>query len=266
MACPSRIDTPYGVLKVVKLPNVSCVTGQGFEDRAASTARLLKDATRDLPYFPPLTINVGDGFWSCNETDLTYATKQRSCQAQVIPDFIFGGWPSTGVSGYSLLISRLHAASRTRAARNACGWATSLNCPLRQRAAAILARSPDVFELHVVNCAKALMRERKRHATANGSIARPWMPTPNYAQLTPNASNASCLDMEEQARRTSCLLDVQGLGFSARVPLLLHAGRTLLYVERDVVSFVSDGAPSVGVPPIQPWVHYVPVRLLPREP
>ena len=53
---------------------------------------------------------------------------------------------------------------------------------------------------------------------------------------------------------------MRGLGFSARVPLLLHSGRTLLYVEREVSSFVSDGSVEAGVPAIRPWVHYVPVN------
>ena len=59
---------------------------------------------------------------------------------------------------------------------------------------------------------------------------------------------------ESQVREWSCLVDLVGGGYSGRVPLLLHTGRPLLYIERTVRTFY-DTPPHA----IQPWKHYVPI-------
>lgn len=138
--CRSKGDT-FALLKAWKpSPNVSCVAGKAFESRAASTSRLLDAAMSNIPYaFEKVTAHAGDGFLSCNNTELTYANKwKKNCSAHLIPDFVFGGWPETGFSDFSLLTHSLANISATRAAHQICGWATSLNFPLRKEAASLM--------------------------------------------------------------------------------------------------------------------------------
>jgi hypothetical protein len=84
------------------------------------------------------------------------------------------------------------------------------------------------------------------------------------------------LPLIDQVRRWSCLLDLRGIGFSARLPLLLHSGRTVMRTpasESGVWSFVDDaehfppsrnasgtGTATRSTDPLLPWVHYVPLQ------
>ncbi len=48
------------------------------------------------------------------------------------------------------------------------------------------------------------------------------------------------------------LLDIRGYGWSGRLKFLLYTQRPIFYVERDLLSFSSEG--------LEPFVHYIPVK------
>ena len=54
--------------------------------------------------------------------------------------------------------------------------------------------------------------------------------------LVIDSSKTAMINIISQARGWQCFVDVKGAGFSARVPLLMHTGRPLLYVWRDRAS------------------------------
>ena len=65
------------------------------------------------------------------------------------------------------------------------------------------------------------------------------------------------LSFEDQVRRWRCLVDIRGAGFSARIAVLLHTQRTLLYVQRPgLFTWFED---PLSPARLEPWVHYVPV-------
>ena len=94
----------------------------------------------------------------------------------------------------------------------------------------------DLFEAREVDCSKVL------HSRAK----------------------ATCLSFEAQVADWACLVDMGGIGWSARVPLILHSGRPMLYVDRNVTTFYNE-EPHAMVP----WRHYIPVAAdlsdLPRK-
>ena len=81
---------------------------------------------------------------------------------------------------------------------------------------------------------------------------------PPYLPYTP----LTTLGATWQVRRWSCLIDLSGIGFSARLPLLLWSGRPVLRTppsESGMWSFIDDATHFAPDEPLLPYVHYVPV-------
>jgi glycosyltransferase involved in cell wall biosynthesis len=68
--------------------------------------------------------------------------------------------------------------------------------------------------------------------------------------LGTSADNA--MSLPQQVERWGALVDVEGVGYSGRLKLLLHAGRPVLVADRPWREWYWDG--------LTPMEHYVPVR------
>ena len=206
--------------------NNTCVVPLGWtwEQRAPLAGQQFVEATEGLAPFDQLTVGVGDS--ACDDHDLAIAVQHPRCRARVIPDYIFSAWPSVGLASFDATARELAAlGAKSQASTNVCGWAgTTRTSPARIAAVAVMRQHPRLFALHEVKPLKV----------ADPSRRFSW---------------------ESQVREWSCLVDLVGGGYSGRVPLLLHTGRPLLYIERTVRTFY-DTPPHA----IQPWKHYVPVR------
>ena len=204
--------------------NNTCVVplGKTWEQRAPLTGQQIVEATQGMAPFDGFTVSIGDSH--CN-TDLAYAVPHTTCRARVIPDYIFSAWPSVGIASFDSTARELALLAKRSVPRPVCGWAgTTSTSKSRVAAVALMRRNPDVFALHEVKPLKVIDARRR-------------------------------LSLGEQVEKWSCLVDLVGAGYSGRVPLLLHTGRPLLFVERQVRAFYDSGPDA-----IEPWKHYVPAK------
>lgn len=204
--------------------NNTCVAllGKTWEQRAPLTGQQIVEATQGLAPFDHLEVNVGDS--GCN-SDLAFAVPRATCRARIIPDYVFSAWPSVGIISFDSSARELALLAKRSVPRPVCGWAgTTSTSQARRAAVAVMRRNPGVFALHEVKPLKVTETRRR-------------------------------LSLGEQVGQWSCLVDLVGGGYSGRVPLLLHTGRPLLYVERQMRTFYDSGPDA-----IEPWTHYVPAK------
>jgi len=204
--------------------NNTCVVplGKTWEQRAPLTGQQIVEATQGMAPFEGLAVSIGDS--ACN-ADLAFAVPRTTCRARVIPDYIFSAWPSVGIASFDSTARELALLAKRSVPRPVCGWAgTTSTSKARVAAVALMRRNPGVFALHEVKPLKVIDARRR-------------------------------LSLGEQVGQWSCLVDLVGGGYSGRVPLLLHTGRPLLYVERQVRAFYDSGPDA-----IKPWKHYVPAK------
>merc|ERR1719240_518443 len=74
----------------------------------------------------------------------------------------------------------------------------------------------------------------------------------------PTGTGGGRISMETQAQQWACMVDLPALGYSGRVPMLLHTGRPVLMVERDSAGHFTDRTWYANM--LQPNVHYIPVN------
>ena len=208
---------------------------------------MLSEAMHEIDKaFHPVTVDVSDaadlGQWlprnmkvshrhlarGCPSIDLAYAKLQPDCAAKIIPDSIYIGWPKTGLSNFTAAVERAAFAALHPPRKQLCGWTGWLDNSQRKRAFSIMRQNATLFEAASVICSHAVFNPTTMHL---------------------------CLSLEEQVSRWACLVDIRGIGWSARVPMILHSGRPLLYVERNITAFY-----NVRPHAIQAWEHYIPVR------
>ena len=234
----------------IRLGSIICAAGYGLDDRAQRTQQLLLDGLveaaeiRSLPSFWPVRIGVHDAH--CNETMLSYANfgvDGRPCGARLIPHEYFGpplGSPLlyNASESFASVTASLAAAAAGHPGAERCGWAGSSTSDA-QASGARWRRAN-----HVEPSRPKFAEILRRH--------------PEEFEVVDTARSDQPLPMATQVGRWRCLADVKGVGYSRRVPALLHSNRTLLYVARPHLStFFEDGD---LVPSIRPWAHYVPVR------
>jgi len=205
----------------------------GYQSRHQSVLTLLDRAEQDHggPPFGPLVIHTGDrpispatGGWR------SYAFSTAPGYGDVaVPDFVFGGWPEVGIDDFDETAEGVAAAGRQRAERPVVGWIGSCHThPVRWVLRRLGEEHPDLLEVDHVD----------------------WVPGPSQDRL--RTSKGNHLTLPEQVGRWSALLDVEGMGYSGRLKLLLHSGRPVLVQERPWQEWYWGA--------LVPMEHYIPVR------
>jgi hypothetical protein len=205
----------------------------GFETRNESTLRLLDlaEQAHGLPAFPPVLVNTADK--PINQNDdrwraLSFSTAEGFADLPV-PDFLFDGWPQTGVDDYEVARARLAGVGVEPAERRVCGWIGATNThPSRRTLLEVGRAHPELLDVQDIT----------------------WVPAGSGVQMGTTGGNF--LSLEEQVRRWALLIDVEGNGWSARLKLLLASGRPVLVQERPWQEWF--------FPLLRPGVHYLPVR------
>jgi hypothetical protein len=207
---------------------------RGFETRHESLLRLIAHAeyVYDVPDFPATMIHTGDR--PVNDGDASWrslAFSEAEGYLDVpIPDFLFDGWPQVGLPDYTTACRLVRHAGAGTPEKPVAGWIGNCDThPIRRVLHALGQQSPELLE----------------------AIDIAWLPAPpGQEQMLTAAGNY--LSLEEQVRRWSLLIDVEGNGWSARLKLLLHSGRPVLVQERPWTEWYWSR--------LQPWRDFVPVR------
>ncbi len=206
-----------------------------FQNRVGAILGILCDALRDrsLPN-QRFLVNIGD-------RPLTRLVPWRvfgPAEAQghrdiAAPDFVFGGWPEAGLPDFDSACASIANAGQARPETSLMGWygnvATDIEA--RQRQLEIAKLHSDLVE--AVDVGNWFARgERLTHGGARTS--------------------SGLLTLPNQVLRFRFLIDVEGVGYSARLPFLLHSGRAVFIQDRPWrQGFYND---------LRAWEHYVPVE------
>jgi hypothetical protein len=188
----------------------------GYQSRNEATARLLElaDDTYGLPEFGPLTISTSGRPVNTDPT----CTSLGFCEADgfediAIPDFLFDGWPETGIADYAETTWEVADVGAAPPAQRRCGWIGDPSlAAVRAQLIELSQARGDLLDASGIDWGT---RDRVRSPIDPGA-------TVPYNFLT----------LPEQVRRWSWLIDVEGSGYSNRLKILLHSGRPVFIQER----------------------------------
>ena len=205
----------------------------GFQSRHDAVLGLLEQADREhvVPEFGPVLVHTLDRPVSpVAQPWRSYAFCTADGFTDVpVPDFVFGGWPEVGIDDFDETCWAVQSAGDEPAQLPVTGWIGSVQThAVRSVLLRLGQEHPDVLDVQQVD----------------------WVPDAGRGPLGTAAGNA--LTLEQQARRWSALLDVEGKGYSGRLKLLLHSGRPVLVQDRPWREWFWDS--------LVPMEHYVPVR------
>lgn len=205
----------------------------GFQSRHDAVLDLLEQAEREyaVPEFGPLLIHTLDRPVSTVEQPWrSYAFCTADGYLDVpVPDFVFGAWPEVGIDDFDETCWRVQSAGEEPPQLRVTGWIGSVQThPVRSVLLRMGQEHPDLLDVQQVD----------------------WVAGPAQGALQSAGGNSMTLD--EQVRRWSALLDVEGKGYSGRLKLLLHSGRPVLVQDRPWREWFWDN--------LVPMEHYVPVR------
>lgn len=214
--------------------SISFKQRNSFQSRNAATIRLLEKAWGSYVKgrTPPaprraMSIYTDDGFGA--HCDYSFAVGRAEDVSRCMPSFIFDSWPECGIDSYERVFAEMVSAGDLPAADDRAFWIGNISCPLkgydnRRMGLSVASRHPDILDFRSVE----------------------WHPDPRESKST-----AGYVSLPDHCRYR-VLIDFGGMGFSARIPLLLASGRPVVLVGHPQEAwFYWDGS-------LKPWVHYVP--------
>lgn len=214
--------------------SISFSERNSFESRNALMIRLIDKAwnlhVKNEEVKAPskrLTLYTDDLF--NEEFDYSFAVKRREDAGRSMPNFIFDSWPECGIESYEEVFGDMVSSGDGRHEDERAFWIGNISCPLkgydnRRMGLSVASRHGDMFDFRSVEWPEDQERIKK---------------TQGYVSLPDHC-------------RYRVLVDFGGMGFSARIPLLLASGRAVILVGHPQEAwYYWDGT-------LEPWVHYVP--------
>lgn len=217
---------------------VTVVDRGGYQSRNAATIHLIIDALKTLT--PSIKRNQTLHFWTTDfppgnlsGTHLAYCKSNQQANIHLIPDFSFWFWPEVGISDYSQLISQMVNASKTPPVHDQLFWAGNPGVhPTRQKLFEIAAGKPD-FHVRSIQWNPGARPEYLASDQAMQTAANNYVSLPDHCQY-------------------KYLIDLQGIGYSARLKVLLFSRRLLFIQDRPWREFFFDE--------LAPYKHFIPVK------
>lgn len=214
---------------VQKKDGILQVTDCGcYQTRNPATIKCLKAADEIYKWrdFPEITVFTGDVEWD----DACYSYSKTTSFNRLVPEFSFGGWPEVGIVDYTETVKEIVAAGTKEAATQKVGWIGCLDTsPMRKRLFDIGQASPDMMEIIPMNW---------KEMPIDDAVAR--------------HEATKYMSLPELVSTYAVLLDIEGVGFSARLKYLLWSGRPVILVDRPHKEYFYEH--------LVPWEHYVPVK------
>ena len=208
----------------------------GYESRHKSMVNLIRDAwyskvknDRPAEPFKFFTLHTDDHFNP--HVHFSFAAFDSETSVRSMPHFIFDQWPECGIREYQEVFDGVVRASEVPYESNKAFWvgvvfdsALYPHCS-RHKGCNVARKLPDMMDFRGIEW-KMKGPEQFRH-------------TPGYVTLPGHCAHR-------------VLIDFGGIGFSARLPLLLASGRPVIIVGRPYEAwFYWDGS-------LSPWEHYIP--------
>lgn len=177
-----------------------------------------------------------------------------------MPNFIFDSWPQCGITSYEEVFEEMVRSGSEPYKDDRVFWIGNTANEVaayetRRMGLEVARKHPDMFDCRSISWQRGpfLLSWRSMTGAASSSpedykpVYNKWRPednervnaTPGYVTLPYHC-------------RYRVLIDFGGVGFSARIPLLLASGRPLIIVgHREEAWFYWDGT-------LVPWEHYIP--------
>lgn len=139
------------------------------------------------------------------------------------PAFCFDRWPRAGYDDYNLMIRQIVESSNKPPVERKVFWSGDVRY------------SESRITLYNIGQNNPMCHFRKIEWEADRLTAKGFVPLVDHS-------------------RYAALLDIEGFGYSGRLPFLLATGRPVLICDRQYEQkFFFDGS-------LRPWEHYIPVR------
>lgn len=207
----------------------------GFQTRNVSTAHMLIEASHavreGLERSFSIGVHTGDALLDPPATPhLAYCAAIDQPRTIMIPDFVFWGWPEAGIDDYEETRLAILEASRRPPEDPRLFWIGNPKThPTRERFLE-LAAADNRIHAAGLQWANATTGAGSRRLQSHGAT---------FVSLADHC-------------RYRYLIDLQGVGYSGRVKLLLFAGRPLFLQSRRWREFFYDG--------LVPFEHFIPVQ------
>jgi len=153
-------------------------------------------------------------------------TKELRGKIIPIPDFVYTGWPEVGVESWEKAIPQYKKRASLPYEDSRSFWIGNIET---HESREILLRLSSAYP-HVLQA---------RGITWPKSIPGSFYQPANYVSIPDHAKYKS-------------LIDIRGVGYSARLKLLMHLGRPIFLVDRPYEEFF--------YPYMKPYKHYIPVK------
>jgi hypothetical protein len=217
------MNTPFDGFAIKKSGQLMVQDFGGYETRNPSTLRLITDAVEayGIGNFDWVLVNTGDQPINA-ETPypiFSYSTTTDNFDF-VCPDFIYDHWKQTGLDDYEETRLRI-GANNDPPQTNKLGWRGAHTHA--SRIALQRFTNPNLYDIRLITW------DRKN---------------PDKLQ------SQNFMSFEQQIQDWRFLIDVEGVGYSARLKLLLCAPRVVFVQDRPFKDLCFRD--------MVPWVHYVP--------
>ena len=167
-------------------------------------------------------MSIWTGDQPMDQADFSFTTITENYK-KTFPCFVYDSWISCGIQNYSQLI---HSFEDTIPLSNKIGWIGALT-----------GRKRIIYhdQYHDTPCTEAITINWNREDPNNL-----WKNTPTY------------LSFQEQINKWKYLLDIEGVGYSARLKILLHSPRIIFIVNNRYKEWWHEF--------FVPWKHYIPIK------
>ncbi len=196
----------------------------GNNNRIASLFRMIQELNQESP-LPSKTVRFYLGDKRPVRKCLSYASRKPT-NSLLIPDFIFDRMTYAEVDDYTDFTQRLRSTGEKEAVYNTIGWAGNLFCHENR--------------LELYNLSKQYPNMLSVSHYAEHEVPKEF---DFFNQFV------SPFDV---IKKNKYVIDIEGVGYSGRVKLLLHSNRPLFLQERPLKEYYYQW--------LEPYVHYIPVK------
>ena len=205
--------------------------GGSWGSRNKSTIWIITEADKiyNWPDFPEIVVNTGDV-----GIDKYYAYSQINSYDKVVPEFSFHAWPEVRIHDYTETVNEIDKFGMQPYITHKVGWIGNLETNhMRKRLYELGQSHKDIMD--IIDMAW----------TNNHDVGR-------FPNRTIILNYTTYMSLPELVSQYSILIDIEGIGYSARLKYLLWSHRPVIIVDRPHKEYFFEY--------LQPWIHYIPVK------
>lgn len=234
---PRRMYNSHIDFVIRKGNGLQFACSDGHQSRQEASMHILIEALKTIKYEARRDRRLSLYTTDCAPDEparpvMSYSTVRGSKNIIPVPDFIFWNWPDVGIADYEELRREMIEAGADDPADDRLFWiGNAATNPIRDRLIEIAAQDRRIHAVDVT----WIKQGRPEAWASDGSMQTQEA---NYVSLPDHC-------------RYKYLIDVEGIGYSARLKVLLFSGRPVFLQERPWREFFFDE--------IEPFRHYIPV-------